>query len=469
MIATAVHADAITERVTRIAECTCHSEACDLVVTLMLLQKLLLDYERLLRENSVSSDLDELIRFEKYAMTRLGYTVAPGVTWDAVVQELNDDGSDFYDGLRSKGLRAVLCCRAEYRSTLHALLCGDRFSTWRRDDSGIRLNDVRYLAEILDDVVRPFHVGGRVDQLHEIYERVIDWLALPDVWYAALNPVPRRVAHLLSGLAADRMMDRDVVNGLLDVSHGTGTLSLIVRDRLSGSRVPRVAGYEKSSALSMLAHVNMLLHGVYHGAHELHCRDVLNTTAVRHTFCDTPGDRDCDAMVSVIPFGQRLNREKIQADDPRFDGYAMPPASAADFAYLLLGLRRLRTNGVMVCTLFPGNLTLSGSCREIRQGLCSDNRVEAVISLPGGLFARTGAAADILILRKSGTTKDVLMVDARDACDDAQSLQNTLTDEGIRRILQTCRDRKGEAARIVPIEQIARDDFNLHAAHHVNV
>ena len=92
-----------------------------------------------------------------------------------------------------------------------------------------------------------------------------------------------------------------------------------------------------------------------------------------------------------------------------------------------------------------------------------------MISLPGSLFAHTGAAADILILRKSGTTKDVLMVDARDACIDPESVRRVLSGEGIQRILQTCRNRDGGSARIVPIEEIEQDDFNLHAARYINV
>ena len=61
------------------------------------------------------------------------------------------------------------------------------------------------------------------------------------------------------------------------------------------------------------------------------------------------------------------------------------------------------------------------------------------------------------------------MVDARDACDDQGSARKVLTDAGILRILrilQTCRNTEGGSARVVPIEEIEQDDFNLHAAHY---
>ena len=93
--------------------------------------------------------------------------------------------------------------------------------------------------------------------------------------------------------------------------------------------------------------MNMLLRGVkdsefeiYHGDTPTNDRDFLRETnpAKMPRF---------DAVVADPPFSYRWEPGEAMAQDMRFKSHGVPPKSAADFAFLLHGLRYLKDDGVM--------------------------------------------------------------------------------------------------------------------------
>ena len=80
------------------------------------------------------------------------------------------------------------------------------------------------------------------------------------------------------------------------------------------------------------------------------------------------------------PFNQkewRGNDELI--DDPRWNGYEVPPTSNANYGWILNIVSKLSQNGVAGFLLANGALSDDGTELKIRQQLIENNLVEAVV------------------------------------------------------------------------------------------
>lgn len=73
-------------------------------------------------------------------------------------------------------------------------------------------------------------------------------------------------------------------------------------------------------------------------------------------------------------------------DDPRWDGYEVPPTSNANYGWILHIVSKLSQNGVAGFLLANGALSDDGTELKIRQQLIENNLVEAIIILPRNLF-----------------------------------------------------------------------------------
>lgn len=95
--------------------------------------------------------------------------------------------------------------------------------------------------------------------------------------------------------------------------------------------------------------------------------------------------------------------------DPRWRGYAVPPVSNANYAWILHILSKLNvTKGVAGFLLANGALNADGIEREIREKLIKNDKVEAIIVLPRDMFYTTDISVTLWILNmnKAGGVKD---------------------------------------------------------------
>ena len=88
-------------------------------------------------------------------------------------------------------------------------------------------------------------------------------------------------------------------------------------------------------------------------------------------------------------------------NDPRWTDYATPPASNANYAWILHMLSHLRkTDGVAGFLLANGALNDSDTL-EIRKKLIQNDKVEAIIVLPRELFITTDISVTLWILNQN--------------------------------------------------------------------
>ncbi len=159
-------------------------------------------------------------------------------------------------------------------------------------------------------------------------------------------------------------------------------------------------------------------------------------------------------------------------------GYGYPPKQSADWAWIQHMLASTKDGGKVGIVLDNGALFRSGKEKAIRKKVLEENEgeglLDCVILLPEKLFYNTGAPGAILIFNK-GKDEDrkrkVLFINASQEYvkhPDVRKL-NMLGEENIRKISQAYREFSEEEgfSRIVPIEEIRENDYNLNVTLYV--
>ena len=176
-----------------------------------------------------------------------------------------------------------------------------------------------------------------------------------------------------------------------------------------------------------------------------------------------------DAVVSNPPYSANWDPENKELD-PRFADYGLAPKSTADYAFLLHGLYHLNPQGLMTIVLPHGVLFRGGSEGLIRERLIEKRQIEAIIGLPADIFFGTGIPTIIMVLSKRVRHDDgILIIDAsKNFIKDGK--KNRLQASDIKRISDAVKERKDieNFCRVVPLEEIRANDYNLNIPRYVD-
>ena len=115
-----------------------------------------------------------------------------------------------------------------------------------------------------------------------------------------------------------------------------------------------------------------------------------------------------DVILANPPFSGRLDKDRI-VDDVKVGRTAQ-----TELLFIQYMLNHLKDGGRCAVVVPEGVLFGStGAHRELRRRLIENNTVEAVLSLPGGVFnPYSGVKTSILVFRKGGTTERVMFLHA---------------------------------------------------------
>ncbi|QDM41444.1 N-6 DNA methylase [Altererythrobacter sp. TH136] len=115
-----------------------------------------------------------------------------------------------------------------------------------------------------------------------------------------------------------------------------------------------------------------------------------------------------DVVLANPPFSGRLDRDRV------VDEVKVGSSTATELLFLKYMLGQLRDGGRCGVIVPEGVLFGStGSHQELRRQLLDNNRLEAVMSLPGGVFQPySGVKTSVLLFTKGGTTERVLFLHA---------------------------------------------------------
>lgn len=160
-----------------------------------------------------------------------------------------------------------------------------------------------------------------------------------------------------------------------------------------------VYGQELTNTTYKLAKMNLAIRGIAANLGEQAADTFMN---------DQHKDLKADFIMANPPFNQKAWRaENELTDDPRWEGYDVPPTSNANYGWILNIVSKLSQNGTAGFLLANGAPSDSGTEFSIRQRLIENNLVEAIIILPRNLFYTTDISVTLWVLNKNKKARTV--------------------------------------------------------------
>jgi type I restriction enzyme M protein len=278
---------------------------------------------------------------------------------------------------------------------------------------------------------------------------------------------PAEVSRIMAQILGIREAKTSAATTVYDPTCGSGSLLLKVGVE-AGTPPVSLYGQEKDQATSGLARMNMVLHN-------FPTADIMQgNTLTDPKFKDGDLLKTFDYVVANPPFSdKRWSTGLNPSEDPheRFKGFGVPPAKQGDYAYLLHIVRSLKSTGKGACILPHGVLFRGNAEAEIRRNLVRRGYIKGIIGLPPNLFYGTGIPACIVVVDKEDAQarKGIFMIDAsRGFMKDGP--KNRLREQDIHRIVDVFNKRVDvpKYARMVPTEEIERNEFNLNLPRYID-
>ena len=277
---------------------------------------------------------------------------------------------------------------------------------------------------------------------------------------------PAEVSRVMAKIIGIREAKTSTTTTVYDPTCGSGSLLLKVSDE--ASTPVSLYGQEKDATNSSLARMNMILHN--NPTAEIEQGNTLTTPL----FKDGDTIKTFDFVVANPPFSDKRWRTGLDPlHDPynRFQQFGAPPAKQGDYAYLLHIVRSLKSTGKGACILPHGVLFRGNAEAEIRRALVRKGYIKGIIGLPANLFYGTGIPACIVVVDKEQAyvRKGIFMIDASVGFM-KDGPKNRLRDRDIHKIVDvfTKRQEIPKYSRMVPLEEIERNEFNLNLPRYID-
>ena len=182
--------------------------------------------------------------------------------------------------------------------------------------------------------------------------------------------------------------------------------------------------------------------------------------------------RKFDRVLANPPFSQNYSRANMKFPN-RFREWCPENGKKADLMFVQHMLASLKPRGHMATIMPHGVLFRGGKEKLIREIFINDDVIEAIISLPPGLFYGTGIPACIIVANKSkpeALKDEVLFINADREYAEGKA-QNKLRPEDIEKIdfVFTHKLEIPKYSRLVDKAEIVdTHDYNLNICRYVN-
>lgn len=313
------------------------------------------------------------------------------------------------------------------------------------------------------------------DVLGFIYEYLISMFAANAGKKAGEFYTPHEVSVLMSEIVANHLKGREHIK-IYDPTSGSGSLLINIGASMAQyiegeNRIDYYAQELKENTYN-LTRMNLVMRGINPANINVRNGDTLEDD---WPFFETDVNKDetyslvkVDAVVSNPPYSQPWD-PKNKEYDPRFKEFGVAPKAKADYAFLLHELYHLEDDGIMTIVLPHGVLFRGGEEAKIRETLIERNHIEAIIGLPANIFFGTSITTIIMVLRKTRSNSDVLIVDAsKNYVKEGKT--NKLRARDIREIVDVIKNRNDikKFAKVVSKKKIRKNDYDLNIPTYVD-
>ena len=250
-------------------------------------------------------------------------------------------------------------------------------------------NDIK---KLVDEVNKISHkaFGEEKDLIGHVYEYFLKEFAVNATKEEGEFYTPHDMVQLIAS------MIEPYDGTLYDPACGSGGMFIqsaeLVKSKQGSISSVNVYGQEKEAATYRLAKMNLVLRGISH-----HLGDMSDSSFTN----DLHKGLYFDYIMANPPFNLKGWYDENLQNDPRWADYGTPPASNANYAWILHMLSHLKKmNGVAGFLLANGALNDSDTL-EIRKRLIQNDKVEAIIVLPRELFITTDISVTLWILNQN--------------------------------------------------------------------
>ena len=349
-------------------------------------------------------------------------------------------------------------------------LHGDKNSAYSKymDDAIFKLPTPLLLSKVVDSLDEIYKLMNEV-QSADVRGDTYEYL-LSKISQSGLNGQFRTPRHIIRMMV--ELMDPKADDVIVDPACGTSGFLVTAAEYLKENRKQEIFfdkqkkdhymnhmfhGYDMDRTMLRIGAMNMMTHGIDNPFIEY-----------RDSLSDQNPDKDKYSLILANPpFKGSLDADIVSADLLK-----VCKTKKTELLFLALFLRMLRTGGRCACIVPDGVLFGSSTAHKaIRQAIVEGNRLEAVISMPSGVFKPyAGVSTAILIFTKTGHggTDKVWFYDMQAdgfSLDDKRSpvAENDIPDIVARfRNLDAEKERKRtEKSFFVPKEEIIANDYDL--------
>ena len=325
---------------------------------------------------------------------------------------------------------------------------------------------------MLDKIVTAMdEIYAQAEQLHDadvrgdIYEYLLSKIAT-----AGVNGQFRTPRHIIRMMVD--MMAPQADDVICDPACGTGGFLVSAGEYLKENRKEEIFfdrqkkdhymnhmfhGYDMDRTMLRIGAMNMMTHGIDNPYIEY-----------RDSLSDQNTDREKYSLILANPpFKGSLDADIVSADLLK-----VCKTKKTELLFLALFLRMLKVGGR--CAVIVPDGVLFGSSKahkDIRKEIVEGNRLEAVISMPSGVFKPyAGVSTAVLVFTKTGHggTDDVWFYDMKADGFSLDDKRAEVKENDIPDIVKRFHDREGEKERqrtepsfLVPKEEIAANGYDL--------
>ena len=278
---------------------------------------------------------------------------------------------------------------------------------------GLERADADTKGDLFEHVLRQIRQAGELGQFrtprHVI--RAIVAMVDPRIGETVYDPAAGTAGFLVAAYDHIRLANSSPA-GTVTVEVDGRPLARGAGDRLSEAQWRRLRtatffGNDVDPKMVSLATMNLFLRGLPDV--RIHRRNVLTTTLDRAEKAERHLPLDgFDVVLANPPFSGKVDRDRI------VDAVKVGTTTATELLFLRYMLDSLKPGGRCGVVVPEGVLFGStGAHRELRRMLLEEARLEAVLSLPGGVFQPySGVKTSVLVFTKGGRTERVLFLHA---------------------------------------------------------
>jgi type I restriction enzyme M protein len=259
-------------------------------------------------------------------------------------------------------------------------------------------------GDLFEHVLRQIKQAGELGQFRtprHIIRAIVE-LVDPKIGETVYDPAAGTAGFLVAAYEHIRLVNSSP-NGRVAAEFEGKTFERGFGDRLGQAHWQKLQtvtfyGNDVDPKMVSLASMNLALRGLPDV--RILKRNVLTTTLDRQAKAELHLPLDgYDVVLANPPFSGRVDRDRI------VDDVKVGTTTATELLFVKYMLDSLKPNGRCGVVVPEGVLFGStGAHKELRRILVQNNRVEAVLSLPGGVFQPySGVKTSVLVFQKGGT------------------------------------------------------------------